>query len=96
MWKSGVLAVLAAVALSPAGAGATSPDEFDQGMGTMWEVLWHQSGTPTRLVRWEQEIRVRIQGVNLNVHKAHTLQAIRDAATGETVVTPFPLPAKPR
>lgn len=78
MWKSGLLAVLAAAAFGPALAGPA--DEFDQGMGTMWEVLWHQSGTPTRLVRWEQDIRVRIQGVNLNNHKAHTLQAIRDVA----------------
>ncbi|MEJ8834970.1 hypothetical protein [Ramlibacter sp. AN1133] len=49
-------------------------------MNTMWEVLWHQSGTPTRLVRWEQDIKVRIYGVNLNAHKQHTLQALRDAA----------------
>ncbi|WP_299761863.1 DUF2927 domain-containing protein [Ramlibacter sp.] len=56
-------------------------DEFEQGMGTLWEVLWHQSGTPTRLVRWEQEIRVRVHGVNMRTHKEHTLQAIRDVAT---------------
>ncbi|HEX2547206.1 MAG TPA: hypothetical protein VHL79_20150 [Ramlibacter sp.] len=55
-------------------------DEFDQGMGTMWEVLWHQSGTPTRLVRWEQEMKVRVFGVNLATHKQHTLQALRDVA----------------
>ncbi|HVZ46064.1 MAG TPA: hypothetical protein VHA82_19810 [Ramlibacter sp.] len=46
----------------------------------MWEVLWHQSGTPTRLVRWEQDIRVRITGVNLAQHKAYTLQALRSVA----------------
>jgi len=78
MWKSGLMALLAAVALAPAGAQV---DEFEQGMGTMWEVLWHQSGTPTRLVRWEQDIRVRVHGVNLAHHKAHTLQAIRDVAS---------------
>jgi hypothetical protein len=55
-------------------------DEFEQGLGTMWEVLWHQSGTPTRLVRWEQDIRVRITGVHLAVHKEHTLQALRTVA----------------
>jgi Sel1 repeat/Protein of unknown function (DUF2927) len=55
-------------------------DEFEQGIGTMWEVLWHQSGTPTRIVRWEQDIRVRIHGVNLAAHKDHTLQAIRAVA----------------
>ena len=78
MWKSGVSALLAAAVFSPALA---QTDEFEQGMGTMWEVLWHQSGTPTRLVRWEQEMRVRIFGVNLASHKQHTLKAMADVAT---------------
>ncbi|MEJ5990506.1 hypothetical protein WG902_10945 [Ramlibacter sp. PS3R-8] len=77
MWKSGLAAFLAAAAIGPAFAQA---DEFEQGMGTMWEVLWHQSGTPTRLVRWEQDIKVRVFGINLATHKQHTLQAIRDVA----------------
>jgi hypothetical protein len=77
MWKSIVTAVMAAAVFSPAMA---QTDEFEQGMGTMWEVLWHQSGTPTRLVRWEQEMKVRIFGVNLTAHKQHTLQALRDVA----------------
>lgn len=74
----GVLALLAAAVMSPCYA---QTDEFDQGMGTLWEVLWHQSGTPTRLVRWEQDIRVRITGVELGTHKAHILQALKDVAT---------------
>jgi hypothetical protein len=78
MWKSGVTALLAAAVISPVLAQS---DEFDQGMNTMWEVLWHQSGTPTRLVRWEQDIKVRIYGVNLSQHKQHTLQALVDAAS---------------
>ena len=49
-------------------------------MGKMWVVLWHQSGTPTRLVRWEQDIRVRVFGVNLAAHKQHTLKAMADVA----------------
>lgn len=73
----GVLALLAAAVMSPCYA---QTDEFDQGMGTLWEVLWHQSGTPTRLVRWEQDIRVRITGVELGTHKAHILQALKDVA----------------
>jgi len=77
MWKSVVTAFLAAAVISPVYAQA---DEFEQGLGTMWEVLWHQSGTPTRLVRWEQEIRVRIFGVNLATHKQHTLRALADVA----------------
>src|SRR5687768_8886103 len=77
MWKSGVTALLAAAVMGPVFAQA---DEFEQGVGTMWEVLWHQSGTPTRLVRWEQEMKVRIHGVNLATHKAHTLKALADVA----------------
>ncbi len=76
MWKPGVAALLAALVVSPCLAQA---DEFEAGMNTMWEVLWHQSGTPTRLVRWEQDIKVRVFGVNLAAHKQHTLQALRDA-----------------
>lgn len=78
----GVLALLAAAVMSP---GYAQTDEFDQGMGTLWEVLWHQSGTPTRLVRWEQDIRVRVTGVELATHKAHILQALRDVAAEANV-----------
>jgi hypothetical protein len=78
MWKSAVTALIAAATFAPAHA---QTDEFEQGMGTMWEVLWHQSGTPTRLVRWEQEMKVRVFGVNLAAHRQHTLQALRDVAT---------------
>ena len=60
-------------------------DEFDQGIGTLWEVLWHQSGTPTRIVRWENDIRVRIRGVDLAAHREHTLTALR-AVTAEAGV----------
>jgi hypothetical protein len=77
MWKSGVTALLAAAVLGPVFAQS---DEFDQGIGTMWEVLWHQSGTPTRLVRWEQDIKVRIYGVNLATHRNHTLKALTETA----------------
>ena len=60
-------------------------DEFDQGLATLWEVLWHQSGTPTRIVRWESDIRVRISGVDVATHREHTLQALR-AVTAEAGV----------
>jgi hypothetical protein len=82
MWKSVVTALMAAAVLSPCVARA---DAFEQGMDTMWEVLWHQTGTPTRLVRWEQDIKVRVFGVNLAAHKDHTLTALR-AAAGEAGV----------
>ncbi|HWI82244.1 hypothetical protein [Ramlibacter sp.] len=60
---------------------AALADEFDQGLATLWEVLWHQSGTPTRIVRWENDIRVRIGGVNVGAHREHTLQALREVTS---------------
>jgi hypothetical protein len=59
---------------------AAMADEFDQGLATLWESLWHQSGTPTRIVRWEKDIRVRIRGVNLAAHRDYVLEALRTAA----------------
>ena len=64
---------------------AALADEFDDGLSTLWEVLWHQSGTPTRVVRWENDIRVRIFGVDVAAHREHTLQALR-AVTREAGV----------
>lgn len=78
MRKQGVLALVAAAVLSPGMASAAGT--FDEGMNTMWEVLWHQSGTATRLVRWEKDIRVRVFGVNAAAHRQQTLQAVRDVA----------------
>ena len=69
---------LAAI-FSPCAAFA---DDMEQGIATLWEVLWHQSGTPTRVVRWEGDIRVRIFGIDLPSHREHTLQALR-AVTSE-------------
>jgi hypothetical protein len=86
MRKSGVVAALvAALSLGSALAhGQSRPqpggDEFEQGLQTMWEVLWHQSGTPTRVVRWEQDIRVRVTGIDLAQYKDYALQALRTAA----------------
>ncbi len=77
MRKSWWVALWAVAALYPAAAGPS--DAFERDLGTLWEVLWHQSGTATRLVRWEQDIRVRIHGVHLAGHKAHQLRALRDA-----------------
>jgi hypothetical protein len=56
-------------------------EDFDQGLATLWEALWHQSGTPTRIVRWESEMRVRIQGYNAAAHRERTMQALRAVTT---------------
>ena len=61
--------------------GAALADGFEQSLATLWEVLWHQSGTPTRVVRWENDIRVRVHGVNAQAHREHTLEALRVVAT---------------
>ena len=61
---------------------AALADEFDDGLATLWEVLWHQSGTPTRIVRWETDIRVRFSGADVPAHREHTMQALR-AVTAE-------------
>ena len=57
-------------------------DEFDQGLQTLWESLWHQSGTPTRIVKWEEGLRVRFTGVNVAAHHDHMMEALR-AVTSE-------------
>jgi hypothetical protein len=82
MWKPAAAALMACASLLP---GFARADAFDQGMNTMWEALWHQSGTATRLVRWEQDIKVRMYGYNVDAHRQHALQALR-AAAGEAHV----------
>jgi Sel1 repeat len=57
-------------------------EDFDQGLATLWEVLWHQSGTPTRVVRWETDMRVRFHGINAASYRENMLQALR-AVTAE-------------
>jgi len=56
---------------------AASADEVGDGLSTLWEVMWHQSGTPTRVVRWDTDIRVRFTGFNLAAHRDHTIQALQ-------------------
>ncbi|MBC5767925.1 hypothetical protein [Ramlibacter albus] len=78
MFKRAAAALLATAALVPAfGAPANT---FDRDMNTMWEVLWHQSGTATRLVRWEKDLQVRVIGPNAPAHREHSLEAIRAVA----------------
>jgi hypothetical protein len=76
MWKC-VAAVLAAAVFVPCHASDLA---FQRDMSTVWEALWHQSGTATRLVRWEQDLKVRVFGVNASSHRQHTLQALREVA----------------
>lgn len=77
MVKFGGAVLLAAALLAP---GLSAANEMEQGLATLWESLWHQSGTPTRIVRWDQDIKVRIGGINAQQHREHTLKALRDVA----------------
>ncbi|MBC5783261.1 hypothetical protein H8N03_09920 [Ramlibacter sp. USB13] len=77
MFKTGAAALLALAAVFPSLSRA---EAFDQGMDTLWEVLWHQSGTATRVVRWEEDLKVRVYGASAATKKAHTLKALRDVA----------------
>ncbi len=65
---------LLAAALLP--CAALAADE-EQGLATLWEALWHQSGTPTRIVRWENDIRMRMTGVDLAQHRDYVTRALR-------------------
>ena len=77
MRPSRVVALFAAAVFAPFMAHA---GQFEEGMNTMWEVLWHQSGTATRMVRWEQDIKVRVFGANAPAYRQRSLQALRDVA----------------
>ena len=80
MWKSLVVALLTSAAFGAGLAKAEPADAFTQGMETMWEAMWHQSGIPTRLVRWEQDMKVRVTGVNAAAHRQATLEGLRSVA----------------
>lgn len=58
-------------------SAALAADDTEQGLATLWEVLWHQSGTPTRVVRWENDIRMRVIGVDLAQHREYVTRALR-------------------
>jgi len=73
-----LLALAAAGLLAPAAARAD--EDFENGLATMWEVLWHQSGTPTRVVRWENDIRMRLTGVDTERHRPAVQTAMQAVA----------------
>ncbi|MEJ7930730.1 hypothetical protein WG922_12160 [Ramlibacter sp. AN1015] len=71
--------LLAAALIIPGMARAT--DDLEEGLATMWEVLWHQSGTPTRVVRWEGDIHMRLSGIDVAKHRDMVLQAMSAVTT---------------
>lgn len=63
-------------------------DALQDQFATVWESLWYQGGSPTRVVRWAGDIHVRIQGLNVPTHRKRILDALRavSAETGLRVV----------
>ena len=69
--------------LADGGHGAVPVREAadESPLQTLWESLWHQSGTPTRVLRWEEPIRVRIDGVRQASQREMVMQALRAVTT---------------
>lgn len=63
-WRPTVaaLGLLAAVLPGLAGSQAPAPEASPPALATLWESLWHQSGVPTRVARWEGPVRWRLSG----------------------------------
>jgi hypothetical protein len=75
------LALAAVFATIPAQAQDTEElRSFAAGLDSFWEVMWHQSGTPTQLVRWQEGLRVHVSGVEVDRHRDVALKALREVA----------------
>lgn len=59
---------------------AARADELQDRLETVWESLWYQGGTPLLVTRWGGDIRVRVQGRNVSMHRARILDALRTVA----------------
>jgi TPR repeat protein len=73
---------------------AHASESHHGGMDSLWEVMWHQTGVPMRMVRWEQEMRVRIHGVDVAKHGDFIRTAL-GAISQETGVKVVDVSAKP-
>jgi hypothetical protein len=56
-------------------------DALQDQFATVWESLWYQGGSPTRVVRWSGDIHVRIQGLNVSTHRKRILDALQAVST---------------
>jgi Sel1 repeat len=67
-----IVAVLASSMALPARA-----DRLDDDLNTVWEATWHEHGTPSRLMRWQQPIRYRF----VDERESRQRQTVVDALT---------------
>jgi Sel1 repeat len=59
-------------------AGAARADTLEEGFDTVWESLWAQTGMPTVVIRWADEIRVRFTGSKTAGSRDYAWAALRD------------------
>lgn len=74
-----IIILLCSVLLFPSAARA---GEFEDGFVTIWESLWHQSGSPTLLNKWATDkVRYRFFGENIELHRKHVEKVLAQTAT---------------
>lgn len=69
------IVLLICMAMQTARADALT-DRFN----TVWESLWFQGGTPLRVERWGEVIRVRVRGLNVPAHRERVIKGLRTVA----------------
>lgn len=65
-------------------SAAARADELEDRFATVWESLWTQAGSPTYVIRWQSEVKVRFTGPNVERFRDYVFGALRDvtAAAG--------------
>lgn len=58
---------------------AARADDLEDRFSTVWESLWSQAGSPTWVIRWQSEIRVRFTGPHVERYRDHMFGALQDA-----------------
>lgn len=88
-----------ALTLGPAAAAAAPREAADPAgeaeLQTLWEALWHQSGTPTRLLRWEEPLRVRLEGARNAAQREIILRSLH-AVTAQAGLALHDVSEQPR
>ena len=74
--------------------GVAGADSLDDRFATVWESLWHQRGSPSAVVRWPSDIRVRVRGLNQAFHRERIVKALELVASvaGRKVIDVTDLP----
>jgi hypothetical protein len=77
MGKALILLAFAAAQALPAARADDLSDRF----ATVWESLWTQEGSPTWVIRWAGEVRVRFTGAGVARFRDHAFGALQEATS---------------